>query len=312
MGFKPIQVLFAPTYRCNLKCRHCTQLQSAEALDIREAARFLKGCHKQGISEIGFTGGEPFLAPGFLAALSREADRAGMRFDRITTNAGWFQSPAELDQVLGRVIAAGYRGSFCISVDKYHQVPLSKVALFIKRVLDLTGWPESISLVHVDDLSRVKKLAAMLKGKINKAGRLEVPAGRGFIGLSAKITGINLCPVGSAGKLADPRGGKWFREDYCAGPGQLLYVLPAGEVKPCCGFASDLPEMSIGNIYLDSAATIIKNAAGDPFVKLVYGRGLLRLRDIYQAHNPGSKLKPTSDHCYFCWYMQKMGVRRYL
>ena len=312
MGFKPKQVLFAPTFCCNLKCSHCTQKQSRDRLDIRAAARFLKACRKLGIREIGFTGGEPFLEPDFMAAMSREANKAEMRFDRITTNAGWFRSPAELDKVLGQVMAAGYSGSFCVSVDKYHHVPLSKVALFIMKVLAVTGWPESISLVHVGDMSRVRKLAALLKGNITKNGRLEIPARRNFLGLSAKITRINLCPVGSAGKLADPWGSKWFREDFCAGPGQLLYVMPNGDVKPCCGFASDLPEMSIGNIYRNSAGTIINKAARDPFVKLVYSRGLLRLRDIYIGHNPGFKLKPTADHCFFCWYMQKMGVRKYL
>jgi hypothetical protein len=36
--------------------------------------------------------------------------------------------------------------------------------------------------------------------------------------------------------------GTWFAEDYCEGHGQALIVNPRGEVKPCCGFASDLDQ----------------------------------------------------------------------
>ena len=44
----------------------------------------------------------------------------------------------------------------------------------------------------------------------------------------------------------------WFEEDYCEGPGQALIVNPKGEVKPCCGFASDLDQLTIGNIHTDT------------------------------------------------------------
>ena len=35
---------------------------------------------------------------------------------------------------------------------------------------------------------------------------------------------------------------------------------PKGEVKPCCGFASDLDQLTIGNIYRDSVRRIIRRA----------------------------------------------------
>ena len=51
------------------------------------------------------------------------------------------------------------------------------------------------------------------------------------------------------GLPGDPWDGDWFAEDYCEGPGQALIVNPRGEVKPCCGFASDLDQLTIGNIH---------------------------------------------------------------
>jgi radical SAM protein with 4Fe4S-binding SPASM domain len=68
------------------------------------------------------------------------------------------------------------------------------------------------------------------------------------------------------GLPGDPWDGTWFQEDYCEGPGQALIVNPKGEVKPCCGFASDLDQLTIGNIYTDSVEEVIANGRAHPVV----------------------------------------------
>ncbi len=309
MVFKPTQVLFAPTYQCNLHCAHCCVPQSQVRVPVSQGIKFLKQCRQAGIKELGFTGGEPFLYPEFLKAVSREAVKLGFRFDRITTNAGWFKDQKSLERILQQLIEAGYNGMFCVSIDYFHKVPLVKIMRFITAAVKVTGRVEGISLVYVGSIYKVRELAKLMRGKISKTGRLVVPPRQDFPGLSAKITGIKLCPIEKAGVLASPWSRKWFEEDFCQGPGQVLYVTPQGEVKPCCGFASDLPEMSIGNIYRQNAKDIIRKARSDRFIKTVYGRGLLALRDRYLQVHPQEKLRPTLDHCYFCWYMQKKGVR---
>lgn len=308
-GFKPTQVLFAPTYQCNLRCAHCSVSQSNVRLPVSQGIKFLKQCRQAGIKDLGFTGGEPFLYPEFLNAVSREAVKLGFRFDRITTNAGWFKDQGSLEKTLQQVIEAGYNGKFCVSIDSFHKVSLTKISHFITAVVRITGRVEGISLVYVGSIYKVRELAMLMQGKISKIGRLVVPPRQNFPGLSAKITRIKLCPVEKAGVLVNPWSRKWFKEDFCQGPGQVLYVTPLGEVKPCCGFASDLPEMSIGNIYRQNAKDIIKKARSDRFIRTVYGQGLLALRDKYLRCHPQEKLKPTMDHCYFCWYMQKKGIR---
>lgn len=308
-GFKPTQVLFAPTYQCNLRCAHCGVPKNHACLSISAGINFLRQCRQAGIKELGFTGGEPFLYPKFLSAVSREAVKLGFRFDRITTNAGWFKDHGNLARTLQQVIEAGYTGMFCVSIDSFHKVPLTKIARFITAVVQVTGRVEGISLVYVGSIYKVRRLAKLMHGKISKIGRLVVPPRHNFPGLSAKITRINLCPVEKAGILGSPWSRKWFKEDFCEGPGQVLYVTPRGEVKPCCGFASDLPEMSIGNIYRQKAGAIITKAQQDRFIKIVFHQGLLILRNKYLQSHPQEKLKPTMDHCYFCWYMQKKGVR---
>ncbi len=305
-------MLFAPTYECNLRCLPCPQKQGATRLRIKTARLFLGQYHRLGIKEIGFTGGEPFLYTGFLSALSRQAARYNFRFDRLMTNGAWFKTEKELNVKLREVLAAGFTGTFCISVDDYHKAPLSKIALFIEKAVELTGWTQCVSFAYIGDINKIRKLAILLKGKIVGNGRLVVSPREGFVGLSAQITKIDLCPVGKAGKLADPWGKKWFKEDYCQGPGQVLYVSPDGAVKPCCGFAADLPAMSIGNIYHDSASTIIKRATKDPLLGIIYKQGLLKLRDVFQKNRPEERLAPTLDRCFLCWYLQVKGVRKFL
>lgn len=309
--FEPSQILFAPTYQCNLKCRHCNQKQSKTRLSIATALRFMEECKNIGLNEVGFTGGEPLLYPEFIAEVSKKATLLGFRFDRITTNAGWFKTNAFLDETLGRIVSAGYDGKFCISVDDYHQVPTEKIARFIQAAVEIMGRTEVISIAHVGGINQINKVAKILRGKINKVNRLEVRPAKNFVGLSAKITEINLCPIGKAKELTNPWAKHWFKEDFCRGPGQVFYVLPNGEVKPCCGFANDLPSMTIGSIYKNNPQEILKKAQTDPFLKIVFTKGLLKLKDILK-NNLKLELPPTLDHCFFCWYAQNKGIRKYL
>ena len=72
--FRPNYLSFAGTYQCNLTCPHCcVPIEWTDRLDIDVALRFLEDAHREGIDILGFTGGEPFLYPEFLVALTRRA-----------------------------------------------------------------------------------------------------------------------------------------------------------------------------------------------------------------------------------------------
>src|SRR5205823_14452541 len=81
-----------------------------------------------------------------------------------------------------------------------------------------------------------------------------------------------------------------------------------GEVKPCCGFASDLDQLTIGNIYHDTAAGIVRKARRHPYVGRVFREGLTAIRDEILARDPAALPGATSNHCYFCWYVLSKGV----
>src|SRR5437660_12839961 len=82
--FRPNYLSFAGTYQSNLTCPHCcVPIEWTDRLDIDVALRFLEDAYRQGIRTLGFTGGEPFLYPEFLVAVTERASALGMRFDQL-------------------------------------------------------------------------------------------------------------------------------------------------------------------------------------------------------------------------------------
>jgi hypothetical protein len=79
-------------------------------------------------------------------------------------------------------------------------------------------------------------------------------------------------------------------------------------VKPCCGFASDLDQLTIGNIHTDTAAQIVRRARRHPYVGKVFRKGLTSIRDEILARDPTALPGATSNHCYFCWYVLTRGL----
>jgi radical SAM protein with 4Fe4S-binding SPASM domain len=127
--------------------------------------------------------------------------------------------------------------------------------------------------------------------------------------LTMTLNWNHLATVERAEELpGNPWDGAWFEEDYCEGPGQALIVNPRGEVKPCCGFASDLDQLTIGNIHTDSVAAIIRRARAHPYVGKLFREGLTAIRDEILDNDPNALPGATSNHCFFCWYVLTKGL----
>src|SRR3954471_14646060 len=85
--FRPNYLSFAGTYQCNLTCPHCcVPIEWTDRLDVGGALRFLEDGFAYRIALLGFTGGEPFVYPEFVIAVTRRAAELGFGFDKIVTN----------------------------------------------------------------------------------------------------------------------------------------------------------------------------------------------------------------------------------
>lgn len=308
MPFRPEEVLFSPTTDCNLACPHCSVAapRSKKILPEKIAERFLSQCASIGIRRVGFTGGEPFLAMGFLNSMVKAAVREDLLFGRIMTNGVWWPGAHVLKDCLTVLRDSGYDGSICVSVDALHAQDPGKVARFIRTASEVWRSPDIVSLACVSGF-RDRQTAAMLRAleRILKVKVAKSPAGRPYMksrSLFIKIYDIGLAPTGRASGLKDPWDGRWFREDYCKGPGNVFLVMPDGDVKPCCGYASDEGALTIGNIRRASAPEIVNGFRRNRFASTVFNSGLSAIRKRLQGAGvrfPGK----TSSHCFFCAYV---------
>jgi pyruvate-formate lyase-activating enzyme len=311
--FRPNYLSFAGTYQCNLSCPHCcVPIEWTDRLSIPAALRFLENAHHYGIEILGFTGGEPFLYPEFLLKVTRRAATLGFRFDKIVTNGVWFESEEHLVKTLRRLSRAGYNGKLGLSVDKFHGSHTRDFALFCRTARKVFERDNILSLSYASrrpdqGLEPVHALARELDAVVAWSDLL-----RRYLVVSPELTMTlnwnHLAPVERAERLQGAWDGEWFKEDYCEGPGQALIVNPKGEVKPCCGFASDLDQLTIGNIHHDTVAQIVRRARAHPYVGKVFREGLTAIRDEILKENPNALPGATSNHCYFCWHILTRGL----
>jgi MoaA/NifB/PqqE/SkfB family radical SAM enzyme len=304
----------ASSYQCNLSCAHCcVPIEWTDRLPIPTALRFLEQAHAYGINVLGFTGGEPFLYPEFLVALTRRAAELGFRFDKLMTNGVWHADERHLEVVLSAMRDAGFSGRIGLSVDKFHGMDIEKLADFCRVARRVFDRDTILSLSYASrsrdrGLEPIERLARALGGVVAWSDVI-----RRHMVVSDELTMTvnwnHLATVERAERLpGDPWDGEWFAEDYCEGPGQALIINPRGEVKPCCGFASDLDQLTIGNIHTDSVRAIVARARKHPYVGKVFREGLTAIRDEILSRDPSALPGATSNHCYFCWYVLTRGL----
>ena len=311
--FRPNYLSFAGTYQCNLSCPHCcVPIEWPDRLEIAAALRFLEDARAEGVETLGLTGGEPFLYPEFVHTVCRRAAELGFRFDKIMSNGVWHEDAAHLESVLSELAAGGFSGKLGLSVDKFHGAHTAKAAEFCRVARRVFGRDNIVSLSYASrrpdlGLEPVQALARELDAVVEWSELLHR-----YLMVSPELTMTlnwnHLAPVERAERFTGAWDGDWFAEDYCEGPGQALIVTPRGEVKPCCGFASDLDQLTIGNIYKDTVRAIIRRARKHPYVGKVFREGLTAIRNEILARDPNALPGATTNHCYFCWYVLTQGV----
>ena len=281
-GFHPTEIIFSTTPACNLHCEHCFINRTPHKLEIADAIRLIESCVESGsnIDRIGFSGGEPFLYMDFLVEVTKAAVSHDLMFDQIMTNGDWWRDESELCDTLQKLYDAGYDGKIGLSWDSYHGQTTERMETFIRAVQEIFG-EDSINIQTVDN-------PGALRGAEIPVYRLP----RTFTSDDARAWNAQ----------------RWFREDYCEGPGHILYVHADGNIAPCCGFANENPALFIGRIT-DSLEKIMQNAVQNKMLKICYEEGLSHyrrhgLKKILRARKeklPGR----TNDICTFCDFVCK-------
>lgn len=325
--FNPQEIIFCPTAECNLHCPHCFVKQNKITLNTQKSLTFLENSVPN-IQKIGFSGGEPFLNLDFLLAVIKKTVQLDLLFDQIMTNGTWWKNPEELHSTLKKIQEAGYDGKIGLSWDIFHNQNYQKIEHFVETVQNFFG-KDSINIQSV---------------KPYKGGSL--PPSRHFVAsipLSAgdtpatppenhttqKIFHKNYKKWNDAFKQftkkhpeipvyilpqtftsQDKRAWKspfWFKEDYCEGPGQVLYIHPNGKIAPCCGFANENEQLFIGTIDEDFQ-TVMENARNNKLVKICYETGLSNYKkEIQKKLQKQNKKLPGKcrDMCSFCDFICK-------
>jgi MoaA/NifB/PqqE/SkfB family radical SAM enzyme len=317
--FKPEQIIFAPTSRCNLACAHCRVRRGPEELSEAEAVSFLERCSGGSIERVGFSGGEPFLRPEFLQAVSRAAVKHDFYFDRLMTNGVWFNSKQELESVLSGLYDAGFDGTFGVSVDAYHDQESEKLALFFESVfriwsrkdcaeiLSVRSPDETQAIVKLRDLARLLGGELVLEGDEPAAIAAVHPNPSAPFGEELRVAILRF-PYSASAEEGAWGSTRWFKDDFCEGPGNVFYVHPNGSIAVCCGFSNENPELIIGNIRDDDYESLLRRAGESSFVRLCYEKGLdARRRELEAAGTafPGK----TEDICFFCDWLCKHEAR---
>ena len=229
------------------------------------------------------------------------------------TNGVWHQDDAHLTSVLTPLREAGFTGKLGLSVDKFHGMDVARLAGFCRTARRVFERDTIVSLSYAsrapdEGLEPIRRLADELGGVVAWSAVLR----RHLLvsdDLTMTLNWNHLAAVERAeGLPGNPWDGTWFEEDYCEGPGQALIVNPRGEVKPCCGFASDLDQLTVGDIRTDTVADVMRQAREHPYVGKVFREGLTAIRDEILARDPDALPGATGNHCYFCWHVLTKGA----
>jgi len=298
-GFFPGEIIFSVTNACNLHCEHCFVGRNPKKIDIEAAKRFLKGCVEASIAnpelpkieKIGFSGGEPFLYTEFILELTKTAVSLDLLFDQIMTNGDWWHNETDLRSTLQKVYDAGYDGKIGLSWDSFHGQATERMETFIGTVQEIFG-EDAINIQTV-------------KGgpEISNAPQPD------FLEKHPEIKVYHLPQTFPADDKRGWQSRHWFKEDYCQGPGNILYIHADGNIAPCCGFANENRALFIGNIT-DSFEKVMEKASSNPLIKRCFDEGLSHYRhhELKKQLRAERKKLPgkTSNICTFCDYVCKL------
>ena len=272
----PVNLTWEVTLACNLRCRHCLSSSAEPAegeLSTAEALALVEELHQQGVFQINFGGGEPFMRPDFMQIVDACHERGIMTC--ISTN-GTLITP-ELVERLSRTnmmaIQVSLDGAKKSTCEAIRGKGTYDDALRALELLARSPIPTSINTVltrdNADEIQELQALAKQL-GVTLRISRFR-PSGRGadnweelrpnpaqLLAFSAWLAENENIRTGDSFFSLTSQERQGLGLNLCGACKLTCCVSPTGKVYPCAFLqsdrfeAGDLRQNSFKQIWDDS------------------------------------------------------------
>jgi radical SAM protein with 4Fe4S-binding SPASM domain len=292
---RPHSVLIELTHRCPCDCRHCFLVREpGSELTTTEMVALLAGLADEGVFNVGFTGGEPFLRSDLEKILA--AARSHQFFVTLLTTAMSI-GPAEVSMLRKqqvRMMEVSLLGASAETHDGIMRTPgafdrtmgavkrlrEAGIAVTLKATVLRPNWRELASMTRL-----AADLGARFAANVSVAPRIDGDTAPQQLSLDETELS-ELDPDLIAGGLIpeeDHSGGALLT---CQAGRTVAGISPEGEVWPCILF-----RRSVGNLRERSLREIWREDP-DPF--------LLELRAMTEAEVPECASCQHRGHCRRC------------
>lgn len=267
------------TMRCPLACDYCCYGCSParnETMNVELALDLVDQAAELGVfAQCAFTGGEALIFRDEVMRITARMHQHGLPFSMISS-CFWAKTPAEAASVIGDLADHGLC-EFTATHDDSHEnwVPVEWIRNAVEAALARDVRVVLTSSFY-DDKKRLETIFPEYVGRpnVDYVNRVVLPN----VGRSARKS---ITPASYPG--ADTRSdGACYKRIY-----HDVTVFWDGEVYPCCSiYNRATPQISLGNAYRDSLATIWERAEGSLWLRTIKRGGFAALYELIQQSDP--------------------------
>jgi hypothetical protein len=244
--WKPFALGLTLSYHCNASCGHCYnssgERRPRECLGWKDLSADLSDWVLTGVTDIGLSGGEPFLFPDQIIEIVSELKRLGVPVISPFTNGFWGADQASARRILERLKETGFgsspRDQIKISTGEFHQldVSLDHVLTLCELHVEVLGTRAVLDVEQIRDPNSLRRAIARAKeralhDRIQWYGRAAVSdsgrAKRWYRELPSRPRKLSelRCPVRSSGAVYPER--EWV---VCSGTSYPIRSRALGRV----------------------------------------------------------------------------------
>lgn len=256
--FAPVSLALRVSYKCNIGCRFCYNSSLPDSKVVMPEKKLLdviRQGQKNGLKNVGFSGGEVFLfAPALYKCISLAND-LGYNAVSVVTNGFWGSTAASARKIITALMRSGFappRDRLSMSAGEYHQ--------------EFLDWMHAVNIARAHFEAFAQPMRFDFEYSPGKAHLVEnfktclaehgVHENMYSLGVRTFIANIGRWKESKGGPIS-PKPMNSFKK--CNSINRFV-VDPDGKVLPCCGFNRFNPGIVLGNVNSMTIAEIIEQA----------------------------------------------------